>query len=146
MRFTKGEKPDIYTDKELQHCLNRYLLKENQISDDFMNQIMLLKVLFVGGEVNFFSRSELNSFIEYAGRFKNEMIKLNIQWKLLLFAKGQATPDELSKNENLVNQAFENFKENIKSYLSRTQVEHRLKDWYDLLLNKYQVKNLIAEI
>lgn len=41
---------------------------------------------------------------------------------------------------------FENFKENIKSYLSRAQVERRLKDWYDVLLNKYQVKNLIAEI
>jgi hypothetical protein len=41
---------------------------------------------------------------------------------------------------------YENFKENIKGYLSRTQVERRLKDWYDVLLNKYQVKNLIAEI
>lgn len=41
---------------------------------------------------------------------------------------------------------YENFKENIKSYLSRTQVERRLKDWYDVLLNKYQVKNMIAEI
>ena len=39
-----------------------------------------------------------------------------------------------------------NFKENIKSFLSRAQVERRLKDWYDLLSNKYQVKNLIAEI
>lgn len=41
---------------------------------------------------------------------------------------------------------FENFKENIKSYLSRSQVEKRLKDWYDVLWNKYQVKNLIAEM
>lgn len=41
---------------------------------------------------------------------------------------------------------FENFKENIKSFLSRTQVERRLKDWYEVLLNKYQVKNMIAEI
>jgi hypothetical protein len=52
-------------------------------------------------------------------------------------------------NENRLkfgNLPFENFKENIKSYLSRTQVDRRLKDWYDLLLNKYQVKNLIAEI
>lgn len=41
---------------------------------------------------------------------------------------------------------FENFKENIKSYLSRTQVDRRLKDWFDVLLNKYQVKNLMTEI
>jgi folate-dependent tRNA-U54 methylase TrmFO/GidA len=52
-------------------------------------------------------------------------------------------------NENRLkfgNLPFENLKENIKSALSRTQVERRLKDWYDVLLNKYQVKNLIAEI
>jgi len=52
-------------------------------------------------------------------------------------------------NENKIkfeNLPFENLKENIKSYLSRTQVERRLKDWYDVLLSKYQVKNLIAEM
>lgn len=51
-------------------------------------------------------------------------------------------------NENRLkfgNLPFENLKENIKSYLSRAQVEKRLKDWYDVLQNKYQVKNLIAE-
>jgi len=41
---------------------------------------------------------------------------------------------------------FENFKENIKSYLGKAQLEKRLKDWFDVLLSKYQVKNLIAEI
>ncbi len=41
---------------------------------------------------------------------------------------------------------FENLKENIKTLLGRAQVDRRLKDWYDVLLNKYQVKNLIAEI
>ncbi len=52
-------------------------------------------------------------------------------------------------NENRLkfgNLPFENFKENIKSFLSRAQVDRRLKDWYDVLMNKYQVKNLIAEI
>ncbi len=51
-------------------------------------------------------------------------------------------------NENRLkfgNLPFENFKENIKSYLSRAQVDKRLKDWYDVLLGKYQVKNLISE-
>jgi hypothetical protein len=52
-------------------------------------------------------------------------------------------------NENRLkydNLPFENLKENIKSYLSRTQVDRRLKDWYDVLMSKYQVKNLIAEM
>lgn len=41
---------------------------------------------------------------------------------------------------------FEKFRENIKAFLSKNQVEKRLKDWFDVLLSKYQVKNLIAEI
>ena len=52
-------------------------------------------------------------------------------------------------NENRLkfgNLPFENFKENIKSFLSRSQVDKRLKDWYEVLLSKYQVKNLIAEM
>lgn len=52
-------------------------------------------------------------------------------------------------NENRLkfgNLPFANFKENIKTYLSRNQVDRRLKDWYEVLLSKYQVKNLIAEI
>lgn len=61
------------------------------------------------------------------------------------------TDDEAQKyfNENRLkfgDLPFENFKDNIKSYLSRTQVDRRLKEWYDVLLNKYQVKNLIAEM
>lgn len=44
------------------------------------------------------------------------------------------------------NLAFENARENIKSSLAKGQTEKRLKDWYDGLLAKYQVKNLIAEM
>lgn len=43
------------------------------------------------------------------------------------------------------NLPFDNFKENIKSFLSRTQVEKRLESWYELLLNKYQAKSLMAQ-
>lgn len=52
-------------------------------------------------------------------------------------------------NENKAkyeNVPFENSKEEIKSLLSKQQVDRRLKDWYDVLLSKYQVKNLIAEM
>lgn len=41
--------------------------------------------------------------------------------------------------------SFQNSKENIKSLLSKRQVEKRLQDWFEILLSKYQVKNLITE-
>lgn len=41
---------------------------------------------------------------------------------------------------------FENFRENIKAYLTRQQVEERLRDWFEVLQNKYKVKNNLSEI
>lgn len=44
------------------------------------------------------------------------------------------------------NLPFENFKDNIKSYLTKTQSEKRLKEWYEVLQTKYKVRNFLAEI
>ncbi|OFZ19063.1 MAG: hypothetical protein A2Z20_05105 [Bdellovibrionales bacterium RBG_16_40_8] len=46
------------------------------------------------------------------------------------------------KFENL---NFSNFKENIKSYLTKQQADKRLKDWFELLQSKYRVHNFLAE-
>ncbi len=83
-------------------------------------------------------------------------IKRKIQAKKFIQLRAQSsalpvTDGEAQKyfNENRLKFGelpFENLKENIKSYLVRVHVDQRLKDWYDVLLNKYQVKNLIAEI
>lgn len=41
---------------------------------------------------------------------------------------------------------FENFKDNIKSFLARSQVDRRLKDWYEVIKSKYSAKNFLAEL
>lgn len=83
-------------------------------------------------------------------------LKRKLQFKKFVQFRSQSsilpvTDMEAQKyfNENRLkfgNLPFENFKENIKSFLSRSQVDKRLKDWYEVLLSKYQVKNLIAEM
>lgn len=40
---------------------------------------------------------------------------------------------------------FENFRENIKAFLLRQQVDRRLKDWFEVLRSKYNVRNYLAE-
>jgi hypothetical protein len=40
---------------------------------------------------------------------------------------------------------FESFKETIKGFLGRQQVDRRLKDWFELLQVKYKVRNYLAE-
>lgn len=52
-------------------------------------------------------------------------------------------------NENRLkfgDSSFEQFQENIKIYLRRSQVEQRLKDWYDVLRSKHKARNLLSEI
>jgi len=44
------------------------------------------------------------------------------------------------------NQPFENVKDNIKSFLARSQVDRRLKDWYEVIKAKYNAKNFLAEL
>jgi hypothetical protein len=43
------------------------------------------------------------------------------------------------------NLPFENFKQNIRAYLGRQQIDKRLKDWFEILQSKYKVKNLILD-
>ncbi len=44
------------------------------------------------------------------------------------------------------NLPFENFKANIKTFLTRQQTDKRLKDWFEILQVKYQMRNFLAEI
>jgi hypothetical protein len=39
---------------------------------------------------------------------------------------------------------FENFRETIRNYLIKTQVENRVREWLDLLQTKYRIKNFSA--
>ncbi len=40
---------------------------------------------------------------------------------------------------------FESFVENIKAFLSRNQADQRLKDWYEVLKGKYQIRSHLSE-
>ncbi len=41
---------------------------------------------------------------------------------------------------------LDQFKENIRIFLRRSQVESRLKDWYEVLRAKYSARNFLSEI
>lgn len=94
--------------------------------------------------------------LEVSGRELENGLQRKLQGKKFVQFRAQSsvlpvTDTEAQRyfNENRLkfgNLPFENFKENIKSFLSRTQVDRRLKEWYEVLLSKYQVKNLIAEM
>ncbi len=41
---------------------------------------------------------------------------------------------------------YENFQETIKGFLAKSHVESRLRDWFEGLQNKYQVRNFLSDI
>lgn len=43
------------------------------------------------------------------------------------------------------NLPFENFKENIRQFLAQKQTEERLREWFEVLRKKYQVRNFLSE-
>lgn len=43
------------------------------------------------------------------------------------------------------NMPFEQFKSNIKSYLTKKQVDDRLREWFEVLKIKYSIRNHLAE-
>jgi hypothetical protein len=43
------------------------------------------------------------------------------------------------------NMPFDAFRENIKIYLIKQQVDRRLKDWFEVLQRKYRVRNFVSE-
>lgn len=44
-----------------------------------------------------------------------------------------------------VGMPFENFKENIRTFLAQQQLEERIRSWFEVIKNKYKVRNFIVE-
>lgn len=95
-------------------------------------------------------------FLEVQGSELRETVKRKLKAKKFIRFKADSSvvpvtnteaKDYFEKNRmKFGDLPFENFKENIKAYLSRQQVEQRLRDWFEVLQNKYSVKNALSDI
>ncbi len=75
-KFTKGQNADSYTPSELVHYLNRYMLKEYQIKESFMNELMKIKVFMIGGSATSISRTEIDQIKTHLQMLREEAQKL----------------------------------------------------------------------
>lgn len=86
----------------------------------------------------------------------NEMIGRKLQAKKFIRFRADSSVVPISDAEaqryfeanrlKFGDQSFDSFRGQIKNFLSRQQVERRLKDWFEVLQAKYQVRNFLAEI
>ena len=91
------------------------------------------------------TRRELRLMLDRKIRAK-KFIQFKAQSSVVPVTDDEAM-DYFEKNRRKFgNFPFEKFKENIKSFLSRQQVDRRLKDWFEVLQAKYKVRNLLVEL
>lgn len=124
MKYTTGNDANLYTGREIQHFFNRYLLKENQISDSFQAEIMKAKVIFVGGSSDTFSRAELEKLIQFLGTFGDRLQSLQGRMKLLLLRKkeNEISAGEIDKTQKLVRDLVVFFLEQTKITASKYEL------------------------
>tara|TARA_Y100001935_G_C17301032_1_gene509254 strand:- start:2035 stop:2592 length:558 start_codon:yes stop_codon:yes gene_type:complete len=76
----------------------------------------------------------------------NKFIQFRAQSSVIPISDSEARKYFDENRLKFGNLPFGQFQENIKIYLRRSQVEQRLKDWYDVLRSKYKARNLLSEI
>lgn len=139
-RFTAGSEANVYTDEELRHFLNRYLLKKNQVSKDFMSQLMKLKLLMIGGSARSMTRTELKQMENFISIFKEESLKLNGWMRILLFQAG--APDVSTEKLEELNRI-------VKSVASRllheTKAAGSLYEFSDLQSLVSEVRGFLGQ-
>ena len=129
--YTRGNNPDMYTAEELQHFLNRYLLKENQIGTTLMNELMKLKVVFVGGNRTDLSRSEVTRITQVLDVVKDQAVKLNGRWKTIFFRDDKKAYEKAEKREEF-NRTETLTREAMKTLLKNSQVHMSHYTWDDI--------------
>lgn len=115
--YTKGDNPNLYTADELRHFFNRYLLKSQQISIDFMSEIMNIKSVMIGGSNQTLERSEITKLQDFLKLIEKIMIDLSGHIKLLMFKQDKAFVNEfkIAKVESQLSEA-------VKSLVTQTQI------------------------
>lgn len=127
-KHTRGEKSDSYSGKEIQNFFNKYLLKENNISDNFQHEIMKLKTIVVGGTTDTITRVELEQFHQFLGELKSVGEKLHGKLKLLFFRKKQS---EVSYQD--VADVQKAVQEVASQILDRSKITTSRYQWVDLI-------------
>ncbi|MBK7842214.1 MAG: hypothetical protein IPJ71_00755 [Bdellovibrionales bacterium] len=125
---------------------------------------------------SFSAHEILGPELEVAEQRAQETLKKNVQWKGLAVTRSElksqlerkmrakrfiqfkgrssvvpVTDDEVREyfEKNRIkfgNFPFEKFKDDIRSFLERQHVDMRLKNWFEILQEKYKVKNLSLDV
>lgn len=97
--YVRGDQNSYYTPEELRRFFERFILKNQKISDELLHQLMVMKVNLVGGGVTRLSRQEISRAQDLLEHMKTVALELWPYMKLFnpkvsqsLQAQGQPLP------------------------------------------------------
>ncbi len=79
----RGEHKDRYAARELQAFLQRFFLREQQLSDSLVLETMRIKQMLLGGDLNHLTREEFQQVYVILDTFRTESVKLSPYMKIL---------------------------------------------------------------
>lgn len=128
--LTRGKVKDAYSAQELQHFLNRYLLKGNQISDGLLEEMMKVKVMFAGGSQDIVTRMEIDLVLKQLEEAKEPFGKLSGHMLTLTFRQ---------KDESLSSKSLQEARDALSQLATfalqktkMTQSNYELRDMKEL--------------
>ncbi len=125
---TRGVQADRYTGQEVQHFFNRYLLKDNQISDAFRNEILKFKMAVVGGDAQGLTRAEINELVDYLSLIRDLASSVKGHMKMLSFRESAD-----SFRGQRFDQVYSQSKKVAEILLRRSKVTDSHYQWVDLV-------------
>lgn len=116
----RGAQANQYSANELRSFIENNFLNTDpsksprNISDSFLNQLMLIKQLIIGGDVSFVTIEEIDQTVDYIKSLENQLYSLNPYMKIYIFKwqrPNASTSYELNQNnfEILLRQDIEIF-------------------------------------
>ncbi|MBX7231855.1 MAG: hypothetical protein K1X29_07190 [Bdellovibrionales bacterium] len=84
-KFTRGTYRDSFTSEEIRTFLHQYFIRDREISDAFLTDLMVVKQTMVGGPADRITRSDLARAIEILGFLSQQFVKLNPYMKVYNF-------------------------------------------------------------
>ncbi len=83
VQLTRGKDKEAYAPEEIRRFLQAYFLRERPITDELMNEFMVIKQVLVGGEVDIITRPEITELIEFLEDVRREAIRIRPYIKYL---------------------------------------------------------------
>lgn len=135
LKFTRGtEKADQYTQTELRSFLNEALPDKHRVSVQFMQEIMSLKTVLLGGSSKIMTKKEIEQARVLMSVLESESLNLRGKMRVLLF---QAPKDKVSREE--LKSAQQQIERSVANILEVSKAEATFYGFDD-------VRNLCGEL